>query len=47
LVIIIKREGMVYSVDPYNIRLILIFLRTDKEETLLYIFIDGLIALQL
>jgi hypothetical protein len=42
---IIKREGIVYSVDPCNIRLILIFLRTDKEETLLYIFIDGSMAL--
>jgi hypothetical protein len=42
---IIKREGIVYSVDPCNTRLILIFLRTDKEETLLYIFTNSSMAL--
>jgi hypothetical protein len=46
LVTIIKREGIVYLVDPCNIRLILIFLRTDKEEMLLYIFVNSLMALQ-
>jgi hypothetical protein len=43
---IIKREGIVYSVDPHNTRLILVFLRIDKEEILLYTFANGLMALQ-
>jgi hypothetical protein len=42
---IIKREGIVYSVNPCNIRLILVFLRTDKEETLPYMFANGSMAL--
>jgi hypothetical protein len=43
---IIKWEGIVYLVDPCNTRLILVFLRTDKEEMLPYTFANGSMALQ-
>jgi hypothetical protein len=43
---IIKREGIVYLVDPHNTRLILVFLRTDKEETLPYTFANSSMALR-
>jgi hypothetical protein len=43
---IIKREGIVYLVNPCNTRLILVFLRIDKEEMLLYTFANGSMALR-
>jgi hypothetical protein len=41
-----RREGIVCSVVPLNTRLILVFLRIDKEETLPYIFANGSMALR-
>jgi hypothetical protein len=41
-----RREGIVCSVDPLDTRLILVFLRTDKEETLPYTFANGSMALR-